>query len=116
MNEIILNLCTYLAIATPGMKPDGCLAALNSAYIQSGGKSTYDMTESYYQKKGEGLIRDNVNDKLIDAGIGAYYIKDVIQKQEIKLEAKCNMLLCDTIGLDLKNQIQTYNLGWKWTF
>jgi hypothetical protein len=116
MDQIIANICAYLALSTPGMNSGACTAALNSTYIQSGGKSTYDMTQNYYTDKGQKFIKENINDGIVYGSVGIYALQDIYKKKEIKFGTKCNMILCDTINLDVTQTSYSYSLGWNWKF
>jgi hypothetical protein len=116
MENLLAQICTYLSLSMTNPNPAACNAALKASYTQSGGQSIYNTGESFYSKKAQDLIKDNINDKIIYSVIGLYVIQDTYKKQEVKLQTKCNMALCDTIGMDLTPVSQSYSLGWNWKF
>lgn len=116
MDGILAQICAYLALSATGLDTNACLQALKSGYIQSGTQTTYNQAQSYYTKKGEELIRDNISNGVIYGAIGTYFINDAYIKKEIKLSTKCNMVLCDSINMDVGQTSQSYSLAWKWNF
>jgi hypothetical protein len=98
------------------MNSGACQAALKASYVQSGGQTLYNQGNSYYSKKGEALIKDNINDNIVYSAIGLYVLEDIYRNKEIKIGTPCNMKLCDSVSLDMTNNAQSYNMGWKWTF
>lgn len=116
MEQILNNLCTYLLLINSNMNGGACQAALKATYIQSGGKVIVDSGQSFYSKKGEELIKDNVNDKITYSAVGLYMLQDIYKNKEIKVGTPCNIKLCDNISFDLTPNAQSYNMGWKWNF
>lgn len=116
MDQFISQFCAYIALLSSNMNNGACQAALKASYVQSGGQHIYDLGESYYNKKGEKLLKDNINDKITYSAISLYFIDDVYRKKEVKFQTKCNVFLCDTINLDLTPINQSYSLGWDWKF
>lgn len=116
MDNLIASLCTYFSLLSYNSNSAACQAAVNSSFIQSGIKTDYSLVEHYYSKIGEGLIRDNINDKILYSVIGAYFVNDTIIKKEIKLQTKCNVFLCNSLNFDLTQGIQSYSMDWKWEF
>jgi hypothetical protein len=116
MDQFIIQFCMIMASSTYNMSPAPCQAALNATYQQTGAKSGYDLLQNTYTKKGNDFIKDNINDDLVYATIGIYELNDIYKKQQIRVQTKCNVFLCDNLSIDLTTTAQSYNLGWKWNF
>jgi hypothetical protein len=116
MEQLLNNLCTYLLLINSNMNSGACQAALKATYIQSGANNIYNLGQDYYSKKGEAIVRDNINQNIIYGTIGLYAIDDAFNKKEIKASVKCGIKLCDTLNFDLTSSAQSYNMGWKWEF
>jgi hypothetical protein len=116
MDQLINSFCAYILLINSNMNSGACQAALKASYVQSGGKVIVDTGQSFYSKKGEELIKDNINDNITYSVIGLYVLEDIYKKKEVKVSTPCNMKLCDSIGFDVTNNTQSYNMGWKWEF
>ncbi len=116
MEQLINSFCAYILLINSNMNPGACQAALKASYVQSGGQTLYNQGQSYYSKKGSELIKNNINDNITYGAIGLYVLDDAFRKKEIKIQTPCNIKLCDNISLDMTNNAQSYNMGWKWVF
>lgn len=116
MENLIAQFCSLIALQTSGMNTGACQAAINSSYIQTGGKTNYSIIETYYSKNGEALVRDNIDNRILYTAIGTYFVNDAYQKKEVKIQTPCNFFLCSSVNLDVGQNSQSYKLEWKWGF
>lgn len=114
--SLFVQFCTYLSLVNSSIPVGACQTSFNAAYIQSGGRDMYNLTEQYYTKKGDRYLHEMVSQGLLDKAGTAYIVNDTFQKKEIKYTTKCHIFLCDTIGVDLAPTFQGYTLGWNWSF
>lgn len=110
MEQLLAQLCFLLSMNSQLSDP-ACKNSLKSAYIQSGGQSTYNLAQKYYQNK----LYSEVNRNLLTDAFILGAIGDSINKKDFKVSTSCKPF-CDTLSVDFNEKDQSYNLGFKWSF
>lgn len=110
MEQLFLQLCMTLQL-NYNLPSNACSNSFNAIYTGSKEKSEIEFAEKYYENKTYDVLGKNVI--YTGAGIGA--IADAYNKKEIRVTTPFKPL-CDSISLDLKQDSQSYGVGWKWNW
>lgn len=110
MDSLFLQLCFYMQM-TYNFNSEACQKALNAEFVQSGGASTYNLAQKYYENK----LYSEVDRKYVYSVVGigglynAYKTKDIAFSTPFKP-------FCEELKVDFNegNQSTSVSLKWRW--